>query len=118
MLFNNLRRSEAAPCCAISLFLRTTVSHSLLSFISLFPNTLPHPQKKATVFNNLKRAEAASTVLSFFQRQSQDENCCMLCKRHFQSEAEVGEFDWVLLGGGVSSWFGCGCEQTRCVCVL
>jgi hypothetical protein len=47
-------------------------------------------QKRGEVYNNVKRAEAASTVLSFFHRQSQEQNCCMLCKRDFHSEEELG----------------------------
>lgn len=47
-------------------------------------------QKRAEVYNNVKRAEAASTVISFFCRKSQDDNCCVLCKRDFQSEEERG----------------------------
>lgn len=50
-------------------------------------------QKRGEVYNNVKRAEAASTVLSFFHRQSQEQNCCMLCKRDFHSEEELGECD-------------------------
>lgn len=50
-----------------------------------------HPQKRSEVYNNVKRAEAASTVLSFFHRQSQESNCCMLCKRDFHSDQELGE---------------------------
>jgi len=47
-------------------------------------------QKRTEVFNNVKRAEAAATVLTFFGKQSRDMNCCMLCKRDFTSEEELG----------------------------
>lgn len=43
------------------------------------------------MYNNVKRAEAAGTVLTFFHRQSQESGCCMLCKRNFTSEEELGE---------------------------
>jgi hypothetical protein len=42
------------------------------------------------VFNNVKRAEAASTVMSYFSRESQEQNCCMLCKRDFHTQEELG----------------------------
>jgi hypothetical protein len=45
------------------------------------------------VYNNVKRAEAAGTVLTFFHRQSQESGCCMLCKRDFTSDEELGEGD-------------------------
>lgn len=55
-----------------------------------FQAALTHMQTKRTeVFNNVKRAEAAATVLTFFGKQSRDMNCCMLCKRDFTSEEEL-----------------------------
>lgn len=47
-------------------------------------------QKRTEMFNNVKRAEAAATVLTFFGSQSREMNCCMLCKRDFTSEQELG----------------------------
>jgi hypothetical protein len=41
---------------------------------------------------NLKRAEAACTVLTYFQTESESSGCCMLCKRAFGSREELGEF--------------------------
>lgn len=72
------------------MFAILTSNHAILSTTHMYVCVCVSLQKRAEVFNNVKRAEAASTVMGFFSRQSKEDNCCSLCKREFQSQEELG----------------------------